>query len=123
MTLGTASLARSNREVAPPAIPSASTPTDAAPVGVVKVIDGDTLDVLAASTPLRVRLYGVDTPERGDACYTEATARLTALAGSRVLLVPDERTTDRFGRELRYVFTANGQSIDDALVREGLALA
>ena len=123
VTLGTASLARSNREGAPPAIPSASAPADAAPVSVVKVIDGDTLDVLAATTTLRVRLYGVDTPERGDACYAEATARLTALAGSRVLLVPDERTTDHFGRELRYVFTANGQSIDDALVREGLALA
>jgi len=98
-------------------------PTDAAPVEVTRIIDGDTLDVRAADTTIRVRLYGVDTTERGEACYREATERLTALAGNRVLLLPDERQTDRYGRELRYVFTAEGHSIDAALVREGLAKA
>ncbi len=97
--------------------------TDTASVDVTRVIDGDTLDVRAAETTLRVRLYGVDTAERGEACYREATERLTALAGNRVLLLPDARLTDQNGRELRYVFTADGQSIDAALIREGLAKA
>lgn len=92
-------------------------------VDVVKIVDGDTIDVRATETELRVRLYGVDTPERGDRCFKEATERTRALAGSQVQLVPDARLQDSFKRELRYVYTAGGESIDAALVREGLALA
>jgi endonuclease YncB( thermonuclease family) len=92
-------------------------------VVVTNVVDGDTLDVRAAETTLRVRLSGADTLERGEVCYREATERLRALAGQQVLLVLDARTQDRYGRELRYVFTSDGRSIDAALVTEGLALA
>lgn len=92
-------------------------------VEVVKVVDGDTIDVRAAQTELRVRLYGVDTPERGGRCFREATERTRALAASRVQLVSDARLQDSFKRELRYVYTAAGESIDAALIREGLALA
>ena len=92
-------------------------------VDVVKVIDGDTLDVRSAQTELRVRLYGVDTPERGEACYEEATARLAALAGDQVQLLPDARLTDQFGRELRYVYAVDGTLIDEELVTEGLGYA
>lgn len=120
--LGTASIRQMREDDAVPA-PPAGAPAGAVPVAVTNVVDGDTLDVRAAETTLRVRLYGVDTPERGDACYREATERLRALAGTQVLLVPDARTQDRYGRELRYVFTSDGQSIDAALVAEGLALA
>ena len=96
---------------------------DAVLVDVVKVIDGDTLDVRAAQTGLRVRLYGVDTPERGDRCFAEATERTRVLAGSQVQLVSDARQRDRYDRELRYAFTAGGESIDATLIREGLAVA
>lgn len=92
-------------------------------VDVVKIVDGDTIDVRAAQTELRVRLYGVDTPERGDRCFREATERTRALAAAQVQLVPDARLQDSFKRELRYVYTAGGESIDAALIREGLALA
>lgn len=92
-------------------------------VDVVKVIDGDTLDVRAAQTELRIRLYGVDTPERGDRCSDEATDRLRSLAGSQVQLVSDARQRDRYDRELRYAFTAAGESIDAMLIGEGLAVA
>ena len=90
---------------------------------IVKIVDGDTIDVRAAQTKLRVRFYGVDTPERGDRCFSEATDRTRALAGTRVQLVSDARLQDSFKRELRYVYTATGESIDAALIREGLALA
>lgn len=92
-------------------------------VGVERIIDGDTLDVRSASTTLRVRLYGIDAPERDEACAAEATSRLTALAGERVQLLPDVRLQDAFGRELRYVYALDGTSIDETIVREGLALA
>lgn len=92
-------------------------------VEVVRVVDGDTLDVRSAQTELRVRLFGVDTPERGDACFDEATDRLAALAGEQVQLLADERQTDSFGRELRYVYAADGMLIDQELVAQGFGYA
>lgn len=93
-------------------------------VSVVGVIDGDTLDVRAfGGEQLRVRLFGVDAPERGEACYDEATLRLRQLAADELLLLRDERLEDESGRELRYAFTPAGRSIDATLIDEGLATA
>ncbi|MGE3961476.1 MAG: thermonuclease family protein [Dehalococcoidia bacterium] len=92
-------------------------------VEVLDIVDGDTLDVRSAQTELRVRLYGVDTPERGEACFEEAAARLAELAGAQVQLLPDARLADAFGRELRYVYTSGGVLIDEQLVAEGLGYA
>lgn len=93
------------------------------PVTPLRVIDGDTFEALAGGTALVVRIFGVNTPERGERCADEATARLGALAADRVLLMPDERLEDPGGRQLRYVFTPGGRSIDAALIAEGLAEA
>lgn len=92
-------------------------------VDVERVIDGDTLDVRAAGTGLRVRVFGIDTPERGDRCYSEATEQLGKLTGRSVRLVADVRQQDSGGRELRYVFTPEGKSVDAALLDGGLAQA
>ncbi len=87
------------------------------------MIDGDTLDVLALSTSLRVRAFGFDAPEAGERCAGEATARLVALTGGGVQLLAGERLQDRFGRELRYLFTPERLSIGAVMVGEGLARA
>jgi micrococcal nuclease len=92
-------------------------------VPVDRIIDGDTLDVRVAGSTVRVRLYGVDTPERGETCFREATERLRELAGDVVQLLPDARLTDRFGRELRYVYSTEAVLIDEALVVEGFGVA
>jgi micrococcal nuclease len=92
-------------------------------VPVDRIIDGDTLDVRVAGSAVRVRLYGVDTPERGETCYREATERLRALAGDVVQLLPDARLTDPGGRELRYVYSTDGVLIDQLLVVEGYGVA
>ena len=86
---------------------------------VSRVIDGDTFYSPAG----RVRLFGVDTPERGQRCFTEATDRLQELTGTTVRVETGPRDTDRYGRLLYYVYTADGTSIDAALVRKGLARA
>lgn len=95
----------------------------AVPVQVVRIIDGDTLVVRSAGTELTVRLYGVNTPERGERCYEEATDQLDELAGDLVQLMPDARLTDPFGRELRYVYASDATLIDQALVAEGYGYA
>lgn len=100
-------------------------PGELTPARVVKVVDGDTIDVLlpGRAAPLRVRYYGSDAPERGERCYKEATERNRDLTGEAVLLLPDARDKDRYGRLLRYVFRGDGTSIDSLLVSGGQARA
>ena len=92
---------------------------DCAEEQVIRVIDRDTLE----TTTGRVRLFGVDAPERGERCASEATDRLKELAGATVRLEDGPRLTDQFGRLLAYVYTEDGTSIDETLIREGLATA
>jgi endonuclease YncB( thermonuclease family) len=84
-----------------------------------RVIDGDTFDSPAG----RVRLFGVDTPERGEDCYGDAARRLRELAGEQVRVQSGPRQRDPNGRLLYYVYTDWGESIDELLVREGWAVA
>lgn len=87
---------------------------------VTYVVDGDTLDV----DRVRVRVLGIDTPERGQCGYAEAKARLRALVGGRrVTVVPAKGPArDRYGRELGYV-DRNGLDAGRVLIAEGLAHA
>ena len=92
---------------------------------VERVIDGDTLEAIVGGQRTTIRLFGVQAPERGQACASEALERLRALAprGAQILLHPGPRNDDG-ARLLRYLFTVDAVfSIDAALVREGLARA
>ena len=92
---------------------------DCETLSVGRIIDGDTFDANQG----RVRLFGMDTPERGERCFGEATERLRDLAGDTVRVENGPRARDAFGRLLFYVYTNSGESIDEVLVREGLARA
>ena len=95
---------------------------------VTRVIDGDTIKVLTGQTELTVRYIGIDTPEPyadgPPACFSaEATARNTELvAGKTVELIADVERTDRYGRQLRYVYVDDA-FVNEVLVREGYATA
>ena len=69
---------------------------------VLRVIDGDTFVVHYDGEPTSVRIYGIDTPERGEPGYQEATDKLRAeIGGQRVILsFPAKRKRDNFGRLL-----------------------
>jgi endonuclease YncB( thermonuclease family) len=73
---------------------------------VIHVVDGDTLDVRGSDgSEHRIRVIGIDTPERGECGYTEASDALAGLVlGERVVLNAGAGATrDRYGRLLRYV--------------------
>lgn len=80
------------------------------PARLVRVIDGDTLEVELKGQSERVRLIGVDSPEtnRGPLCYgAEAAEKAQQLLGAsdgRVMLEKDVSERDRYGRLLRYVW-------------------
>jgi len=90
---------------------------------VIRVIDGDTIDVSINGTIARVRYVGVNTPERDEACYAEATqANANLVSGQTVTLVRDQSDTDRFGRLLRFVFVGD-LFVNATLVDQGFAEA
>ncbi len=88
---------------------------------VTRVIDGDTIDVQVDGVQYRVRYIGMNTPERNEACFREASdANAALVSGKTVTLVKDTSETDVYGRLLRYVY-AGGTFINEELVREGWA--
>ena len=93
--------------------------SDCPSIPVDRVVDGDTFDTPEG----RIRLFGADAPEGGDKCFAAAKARLSELAGDSVRVENGPRQEDQYGRMLNYVYTEDGQSIDEILTREGLALA
>jgi endonuclease YncB( thermonuclease family) len=69
---------------------------------VYRVIDGDTIEL---STGERVRFIGIDTPERGEAGFDEATDFVRGLIeGQVVWLEADGNDTDPHGRLRRYIW-------------------
>jgi len=75
---------------------------------VTRVIDGDTIDVDISGTVYRVRYVGVNTPERDEPCYREATdANASFVQGKTVRLVRDQTNTDRYDRLLRYIYVGD----------------
>lgn len=105
---------------------SAPTGTEAAATRwvVVSVIDGDTFDAERDGTRERVRIIGIDTPEREQCGYEEATAAAKAvIAGRAVTLMPGAETDrDKYGRLLRYV-EVDGSDVGLGLIEQGLAVA
>lgn len=94
---------------------------------VKRVVDGDTIVVEIGGQEYRVRYIGVDAPESTtrQECYGREAARFnrTLVEGQTVRLERDVSETDRYGRLLRYVYLANGEMVNEVIIREGYALA
>lgn len=98
-------------------------PTGATRAVVTDVVDGDTVDVELGGGGETVRLIGVNAPERGE-CFAEAAAAALRelIAGREVRLERDTSDRDGHGRLLRHVHL-DGSWVNEALVRDGYALA
>ncbi len=87
---------------------------------VVRVVDGDTVHVFeGGGVQTKIRLHGIDTPERGQPYYRKATDALAGMiAGQEVgVTVVD---TDRYGRTVGVIYL-NEQNINLAMVQGGYA--
>lgn len=84
-----------------------------------RVVDGDTLIVTTESDQLRVRIRGIDAPEKDQPYGTEARKALNAMViGRSVMLMTDGK--DKYGRVLASV--ASGETdIGLQLLEKGLA--
>lgn len=97
---------------------------------VVKVIDGDTIQVEINGKIETLRLIGIDAPETGDSrslvsCFgNEATNKAKeALTGKSVYLEadPTQGERDKYQRLLRYVFLADGTNFNKFMISQGFA--
>lgn len=97
---------------------------------VLKVIDGDTVDVRSDERGrLRIRILGINTPEtkfKIECGGPEAsTYGHKLLDDQRVAIVtdPTQDNTDRYGRTLAYVFLTSGDNYSVLAARSGHARA
>lgn len=87
---------------------------------VVRILDGDTVEVLNATQHTeRVRLGGIDAPEKSQAFGTQAKQRLADLAGGQTVSV-DWRKRDRNGRVVGTLLR-DDRDLGLQMVREGYA--
>lgn len=97
---------------------------------VIKVVDGDTIDVQSDGQTERVRLLGINTPEAVDPrkpveCFGREASRKAEelLSGEKVELEADPSQTDRdiYNRLLRYVRTEAGLFYNLEIIKSGYA--
>ena len=90
---------------------------------VINIVDGDTIDVSDGIEGFRIRLLWLDTPERGECYFSEASDSLEQLIlGREVILAKDSTQDERdiFWRELRYIFLPDWKFVNAWIVREWL---
>lgn len=86
----------------------------------VGVTDGDTIRVMYEGREVKVRLYGVDAPEKRQPYGAAAKKFASGMVFGKPVVV-SVRDRDRYGRSVGWVKTAGGEVLNLALVRAGLA--
>lgn len=87
---------------------------------VIRVLDGDTIEVLQDKKSVRIRLANIDAPEKKQAFGRWSTNQLkTLLAGQSVTVSYTQ--TDRYDRIVGRVFTTNGTEASRFMVQSGAA--
>ncbi len=87
---------------------------------VVAIADGDTFMVLEGTIQVRVRLEGIDCPEKGQPFGTNAKQAVSDLVfGENVRVV--ESSKDRNKRSIAKVYLPDGRCVNEEMLRLGMA--
>lgn len=95
---------------------------------VIRVIDGDTIEVTIDGKVEKVRYIGIDSPEpyseEVPECFSKeaSMANRNLVENKKVTLVPDLEDRDRYDRLLRYVYVGD-VFVNKELVKDGFAEA
>ena len=85
---------------------------------VVRILDGDTLEVLHNNRPERIRLSGIDCPEKAQAYGQKAKHAASALVFDKEVTL-QTYGKDKYGRTLAYVLLPDGTNVNHELVKNG----
>lgn len=95
---------------------------------VTNVVDGDTIDAIVdlgyrITTVQRFRLLGVDTPEKGEDGWSDATSFTREKLLGKDVYIKSEKS-DSFGRFLATIYLDEGDyfTFNDLLLVKGLAV-
>ncbi|QHL87027.1 SNase-like nuclease [Nibribacter ruber] len=87
---------------------------------VIAIKDGDTIELLKDGKPLRVRLYGIDAPEKNQDFGTRSRQFISELCfGKDVRL--EVKNLDRYGRTVGIVYLPDGRNVNYEMVKNGFA--
>jgi len=75
---------------------------------VVAVADGDTITVLRAKEQVKIRLAGIDAPEKAQAFGNVAKQHMSDMVFSKEVRV-DDRKKDKYGRTIGRVWVASAE--------------
>ncbi len=90
------------------------------PGKVISIRDADTITVLTEDKQQeRIRLYGIDAPEGGQAYGKRATQYVKRLLADRPVVEVDVKDSDRYGRTVAVVFLPDGRNLNEEIVRVG----
>ena len=87
---------------------------------VTRVLDGDTIEVSRNHHNVRIRLNGIDTPEKGQAYGHKATEFVVLQAFGKEVTV-QTFGLDKYGRTIGDVYLPDGTILNKGLVTAGLA--
>ncbi|MFT5467818.1 MAG: micrococcal nuclease [Verrucomicrobiales bacterium] len=88
---------------------------------VIGIVDGDTFDLLTpAKSKLRIRIQGIDAPERGQAYYKASKQQLADLVFGKEATITLE-TIDRYDRIVASARTEQGTDVGLGMIESGYA--
>ena len=73
-------------------------------VKILRIVDGDTIEVNSSRGMEKIRLLGINTPEKNILGYGEAKSFLLPLEGGEISITYTLEEKDKYGRLLRYAF-------------------
>ena len=87
---------------------------------VVRVLEGDAIIVLQDGQGVKIRLYGIDAPEKGQAFGNRAKKFVSALIFVKEVKV-EAKGQDRYGRTIANMILSDGRNINREIVKAGFA--
>lgn len=90
-------------------------------VKVVKISDGDTFTAINRDNlQLKIRVWGIDAPEKKQAFGTKAKDYLASLIFGKTITV-DVQKQDGWGRYIAYVYTPDDRDVSLEMINAGMA--
>lgn len=92
---------------------------------VVNIVDGDTIDVQTPNTiePERIRIIGINTPEKDQCYFDEANEKAKELLLNKEITLendPTQSEKDKYGRTLSHILIEN-HPYGEIMINEGFA--
>lgn len=89
---------------------------------VIRIIDGDTMEILYQKTPIKIRLEHIDCPEKRSKqpFGTQAKTALSDLCFGQQVTI-NSQNSDRYGRLVAVITNSKKQIVNQEMIKLGMA--